>query len=61
MLESSGESLNRIVMMDMMGRVVQRIELNYPVQRHTIQVADLPTGLYQVRAGEQMHQVVVMH
>lgn len=60
-LESTGEPLSRIVMMDMMGRTVRNIELGQGEYQHTVQVADLPAGVYQVRAGGQVLQVVVAH
>ncbi len=60
-LESNGEPLSRIVMTDMMGRTVRNIELGQPTYQYTIQVADLQSGVYQVRADEQVLRVVVAH
>lgn len=60
-LKSSGEPFSRIDMIDMMGRKVRNIELDQPVHQHTLQVSDLPAGIYQVRAGGQVIQMVVAH
>jgi len=60
-LESLGEPFSRVEVTDLAGRVVRQSDLGQPVQQHSLSVGDLPAGMYMVRVGGQVLQVVIRH
>lgn len=58
-IESTGEPFSRVDISDVLGRRVKSLDLGLPVQRHTVQVSDLPAGMYVVHIGGQVRSIVV--
>ena len=58
-IESSGEPFSQVDISDMLGRRVKTLDLGLPVHRHTVQVGDLPAGIYMVRVGGLVRSIVV--
>jgi hypothetical protein len=58
-LESRGEPFSRVEVTDLAGRMVQQVELGQPAQQHSLSVSDLPAGMYMVRVGGRVLQLVI--
>jgi len=60
-IESTGEPFSQILVADVLGRTLQSVHLDHPVQQHSVSVSDLPTGTYIVRVGGQVRKIAVQH
>ena len=58
-VENKEQAFDRIEIVDMLGRLVRRIELDQTTQKHTVLTSDWPAGWYTVRVGGQLRPVVV--
>ncbi len=58
-IESIGEPFSRVDISDVLGRRVKSLNLGLPVHQYTVQVSDLPAGMYVVHIGGQVRSIVV--